>query len=144
MIRQIITFIIITGIGIAQPELKFDPFDWIQYRQAGKVNSITFGDRFAYIGTQSGGVLRFNTFANRFEESITMAQGLQSNTITAVHRSSNGMLWVATPFGIEFSFNEVGNWRFIDWNQISLGSRTFIERIGESVSYTHLTLPTKA
>ncbi len=132
MIRQIITFVTITGIGIAQPDLKFDPFDWIQYRQAGKVNSITFGDRFAYIGTQSGGVLRFNTFANRFEESITMAQGLQSNTITAVHRSSNGMLWVATPFGIEFSFNEVGNWRFIDWNQISLGSRTFIERIGES------------
>ena len=65
------------------------------------------------------------------------------------------MLWVATPFGIEFSINEVGNWRFIDWNQISLGSITFIERIGESensvwlgtsglvyridpVSYTHL------
>ena len=132
MIRQIIIFLTITAVGIAQPDLKFDPFDWIQYRQVGKVNSITFGDRFAYIGTQSGGIMRFNIFANRFEESITMAQGLHSNTITAVHRSSNGMLWVATPLGIEFSFNEIGNWRFIDRNQISFDSRTFIERIGES------------
>ena len=132
MIRQIFIFLIITRVGIAQPDLKFDSFDWVQYRQAGKINSITFGDRFAYIGTQSGGIMRFNVFANRFEESITMAQGLHSNTITAIHRSSNGMLWVATPIGIEFSFNEVGNWRFIDRNEISFDSRTFIERIGES------------
>ena len=63
MIRQIIIFLTITAVGIAQPDLKFDPFDWTQYRQVGKVNSITFGDRFAYIGTQSGGIMRLNIFA---------------------------------------------------------------------------------
>ena len=37
MIRQITIFLTITAVGIAQPDLKFDPFDWIQYRQVGKV-----------------------------------------------------------------------------------------------------------
>ena len=85
---------------MAQPELRFLPFDWVQYRQTGQINSISFSDRYAFIATQSGGLQRFNLFSNRFEEPITRAQGLQSNVITAVHRASNGVLWVAPPLGI--------------------------------------------
>ena len=92
MFRYILISILFSGLSIAQPELRFDTFDWVQYRQTGKVNSITFGDRFTYIGTQSGGVMRFNFYSERFEEPITRAQGLHSNTVTAIHRASNSML----------------------------------------------------
>jgi hypothetical protein len=100
--------------------------------RTGKVNSITFGDRFAYIGTQSGGSHAIQFYSERFEEPITRAQGLHSNTVTAIHRASNSMLWVATPMGLEYSINEEGDWRFIDREQLGLSLGTYIERIGES------------
>ena len=138
MIRRIIISILFVGLAMAQPNLRFHPFDWVQYRHTGKVNSISFGDRYAYIGTQSGGVLRFNLFSERFEEPIARAQGLHSNTITAVHRDSNSVLWVATPQGIELSFDKEGSWRFMDRNQLGLPLGDFIERIGESKNYIWL------
>ncbi len=138
MFRYILISILFSGLSIAQPELRFHTFDWVQYRQTGKVNSITFGDRFTYIGTQSGGVMRFNFYSERFEEPITRAQGLHSNTVTAIHRASNSMLWVATPMGLEYSINEEGDWRFIDREQLGLSLGTYIERIGESEHYIWL------
>ena len=141
MIRRTITAILLVGLALGQPELRFHPFDWVQYRQTGKVNSISFGDRYAYIGTQSGGVLRFNRYSERFEAPITRAQGLRSNTITAVHRSSNGILWAASPLGVEFSFTEEGDWRFIDRYQLNLPLGIFVERIGESDNNVWLDTP---
>ncbi|MBT3479513.1 MAG: hypothetical protein HOB42_02775 [Candidatus Marinimicrobia bacterium] len=138
MIRTIIIFLLLFGNIFAQPNLRFHPFDWVQYRYTGKVNSITFGDRYAYIGTQYGGVLRFNIFSERFEEPITRAQGLRSNTTTAVHRASNGVLWVATPYGVEYSFDEEGNWRYMDNHQLGLFGGQYVERIGESDNYIWL------
>ncbi|MEA1881035.1 MAG: two-component regulator propeller domain-containing protein [Candidatus Marinimicrobia bacterium] len=141
MIRRTIKSILFFGFVLAQPELRFHPFDWVQYRHTGKVNSITFGDRYAYIGTQSGGVLRFNRYSERFDEPITRAQGLQDNTITAVHRSSNGQLWVATQMGVELSFNEEGDWQFISRNQLNFPLGVFVERIGESKNNVWLDTP---
>ncbi|MBC8344943.1 MAG: hypothetical protein ISR82_02435 [Candidatus Marinimicrobia bacterium] len=141
MIRHILITILSVGFSFAQPELRFQTFDWVQYRYTGKVNSITFSDRFAYMGTQSGGVVRFNLFSDRFEEPITRAQGLHSNTITAIHRSSNSMLWVATPMGIESSLDEKGDWHFIDRDMLGLPSGAYIERIGESEHYIWLDTP---
>jgi ligand-binding sensor domain-containing protein len=135
MIRTIIIVYLLFSNILAQPNLRFHPFDWVQYRYTGKVNSITFGDRYAYIGTQSGGVLRFNMYSDRFEEPITQAQGLRNNTITAVHRASNGVLWVATPSGVEHSFDEEGNWQFTDRNELGLFIGQSVERIGESENY---------
>ncbi|MBT7524659.1 MAG: hypothetical protein HN653_03190, partial [Candidatus Marinimicrobia bacterium] len=76
--------ITLTYLAFSQPENRFLPFDWVQYRQTGKINSISFSNRYAYIGTQLGGVQRFNLLSNRFEEPITRAQGLRSNSINAV------------------------------------------------------------
>ena len=140
--NNLIFLYFIQTIIFAQPELRFLPFDWVQYRQTGKVNSISFSDRFAYIATEYGGLQRFNLFSNRFDEPITMAQGLQSNTITATHRSSNGVLWVATPLGIEYSFNEEGDWRFINRESLTLPYGVKIERIGESSQDIWLDTPT--
>ena len=69
----------------SQPDIRFNPFDWNLYGESGSINSISFGDRYAFIGTSGSGVVRFNINNNRFEEPITTAQGLSSNFITAVH-----------------------------------------------------------
>ena len=132
LFNKLFLFSIFPIIIMAQPELRFLPFDWVQYRQTGQINSISFSDRYAFIATQSGGLQRFNLFSNRFEEPITRAQGLQSNVITAVHRASNGVLWVATPLGIEYSLTEEGEWQSISLNVLGLKFGTLIERIGES------------
>ena len=132
LIRHSFIFITLISFAFTQPENRFLPFDWVQYRQAGNINSISFSDRYAYIGTELGGLQRFNLFSNRFEESITRAQGLRSNTIKAVHRASNGILWIATPFGIEYSLNEEGDWRYINREELQLPFNEKIYRIGES------------
>ncbi len=136
--RHFFVFMLLWTIGAAQPDLRFHPFDWVQYRKPGKVNSISFSDQYAYIGTQYGGVQRFNLFSNRFEEPITRAQGLRSNSIIAVHRAANGVLWVATPFGVEHSYDEAGNWRFMANNHFGFFADQFVERIGESENYIWL------
>jgi len=130
--RYLFLFFSFISIIFSQPENRFSPFDWVQYRQAGKVNSISFSERYAYLGTELGGLQRFNILSNRFEESITRAQGLKSNTIKAVHRASNGVLWVATPMGIEYSLSEEGDWRFISRDILQLPFGAVIYRIGES------------
>ena len=132
LIKHSFIFITLISFALTQPENRFLPFDWVQYRQAGNINSISFSDRYAYIGTELGGLQRFNLFSNRFEESITRAQGLRSNTIKAVHRASNGILWIATPFGIEYSLNEEGDWRYINREELQLPFNEKIYRIGES------------
>ena len=122
----------LSSLIFSQPENRFFPFDWVQYRQTGKINSISFSERYAYIGTQLGGLQRFNLLSNRFEEPITRAQGLKSNTINAVHRASNGVLWVATPIGVEYSLSEEGDWRYISRDILRLPFGEVIYRIGES------------
>ena len=132
MLRHFFLILTLISFIFCQPDNRFLPFDWVQYRQTGKVNSISFSDRYAYIGTDLGGLQRFNLFSNRFEESITRAQGLKSNIIKAVHRASNGVLWIATPLGIEYSLNEEGDWRYINRDALQLPLGEVIYRIGES------------
>ena len=127
-----ILLLTLTSLIFSQPENRFLPFDWVQYRQTGKINSISFSERYAYIGTQLGGLQRFNLLSNRFEDPITRAQGLKSNTINAVHRASNGVLWVATPIGVEYSLSEEGDWRYIGRDILRLPFGEVIYRIGES------------
>ena len=136
MIHKIIIYSIcnlfIHSFIYAQPDLKFHPFDWVQYRKTGKINSISFSDRYAFLGSQNGGILRFNLFSERFEEPITKAQGLKSNTISSVHYASNGYLWVGTPLGIEFSYDSEGDWNFINKRNLKIPFNDIIEQIGES------------
>ncbi|MDG2366751.1 MAG: two-component regulator propeller domain-containing protein [Candidatus Marinimicrobia bacterium] len=124
--------ITLSYLAFSQPENRFLPFDWVQYRQTGKINSISFSNRYAYIGTQLGGVQRFNLLSNRFEEPITRAQGLRSNSINAVHRASNGVLWVGSSYGIEYSLSEEGDWTSINRDFLGLPFGETIYRIGES------------
>ncbi len=70
IIKTLILFSVINNLS-SQPDLRFNSFDWVAYRQTGGINSISFSDRYAFIGTQIGGVLRFNINSQRFDEPIT-------------------------------------------------------------------------
>ena len=56
-----ILFFLIT-ILFSQPDSRFQAFDWVLYKGPGKINSITDGYTYAYIGTEKGGIKRFNLY----------------------------------------------------------------------------------
>jgi ligand-binding sensor domain-containing protein len=125
---------------LAQPENRFNPFDWVQYRSIGSINSLSSDNRYLYFGTQDGGVGRYLLFGHRFDEPITRAQGLNSNTITALHVAF-GTLWVATRQGLNYSYTREGDWHFISRDRIGLPAYTLIDRIGNSKNYLWLVTP---
>ena len=118
-------------LAFSQPDIRFNPFDWNFYGYSGSINSISFGDRYAFIGTEGAGVLRFNVNNNRFEEAITSAQGLGENFITAVHYSESGMLWVATINALYYSYSSYGDWRSVSLESIGLVNKGYIDRLGD-------------
>ena len=121
------------SIIFSQPESQFNPFDWVQYRKTGNINSISYSNTYLYLGSENGGILRFNLFSERFEEPITIAQGLKSNSIKALHLDSSGSLWVATRIGLDFSLSAEGDWRHLTYRELNIPSDLYIEQIGESI-----------
>ena len=100
-------------VPYTQPDNRFLPFDWVQYRHSGAVTSLSEGYSYLYIGTETGGVKRYNLFSNNFDEPITIAQGLKENLITAIHFDhGTGILWVCTPNYIHYSYTREGDWSF--------------------------------
>lgn len=131
-------FIIINTL-LSQPDSRFEAFDWILYRQTGRINSITEGYNYAFFATENAGILRFQLYQNRFEEPITTAQGLADNQILAVHFDQNtGILWVASENFIDYSYNAEGNWFHIDLDDTGLHREALIQQIGSSNNYIWL------
>lgn len=138
IIRQFLFFLFIFSLS-AQPDARFRAFDWIVYRGAGEINSMTEGHKYVYIATSHGGLLRFNQFGESFDYPITMAQGLESHTITATHFDKNtGILWVATPNAIQYSYSLEGDWFTTELSQLGLFKKDRIVQIGSSANYIWL------
>lgn len=132
------TLLLMSAVGRvgAQPDLRFDPFDWVIYRQVGSITSITEGFSYAYLGTELGGVIRYDIYGDRFPEPITRAQGLSSHQVQAVFFDRNtGYLWVATPNSLDYSYNREGEWRHVSRQDLSLPKGSFIRRLGASKDY---------
>ena len=139
LVHKVIFLLILLNNISAQPDSRFSPFDWVLYCGAGKISSITEGFTFAYIGTESGGLKRFNLFGNYFDEPITTAQGLENNNITAVHfDKSTGLIWVSTPDHIQYSFSREGDWYAFDLQNLGLSKYDQIKQIGSSTNYVWL------
>ena len=120
----------------AQPDPRFDPFDWVLLRDATAINSISEGLTYTYFGTATGGVWRYNNFGQQFEEPITTAQGLSSNDITAVHYDQRtGILWVATVSTLNYSYTNTGDWYSINSSDLGLNEGMRIVQIGNSQDY---------
>ena len=133
---------IILSIGLifhvlhAQPDSRFDIFDWALYRQTESINSISEGYNYAYFATENAGILRFQLFQKRFDEPITTAQGLSSNKIKAIHFDQNtGMLWAASENSIEYSYNAKGDWFKAEISETGILSKSQVEQIGSSNNF---------
>jgi len=135
-LKLIFNIALILNILLAQPDSRFEAFDWTVYRQTGSINSISEGYDYAYYATENAGILRFQLYKNRFEEPITTAQGLTDNQILAVHYDQNtGMLWAASKNFIDYSYNAEGNWFHIDLDDTGLHHEELIQQIGSSNNY---------
>ena len=120
----------------SQPDNRYNPFDWVLYRQLGEITSITEGFSYIYIGTESGGVVRIQRIGHNLEEPLTTAQGLKSNYISAVHFDRHtGNVWIAADEFIHSSHTRVGNWYIDNIDEWGLPLRTVIMRMGSSPNY---------
>ncbi len=129
-------FFLFIAITLSQPRAKYRPFDWLLFKESGKINSLSEGFEFLYIATGDGGISRYSLFSNQYDLPITTAQGLASNNIHSVHFDHNtGILWASSTGVIQYSYTREGDWRHIDFIDLGLTNRDRIRRIGNSGNY---------
>ena len=110
-------FFLFIAITLSQPRAKYRPFDWLLFKEPGKINSISEGYEFLYIGTSHGGIYRYNLYGNQYDFPITTAQGLDNNNINSVHFDhSTGIIWASSTGVVQYSFTREGDWRIINQN----------------------------
>ena len=135
---RIYIFLLLFNIAplISQPDNRFLPFDWVQYRYSGALTGLTEGYSYLYIGTETGGVKRYNLFSNDFDEPITVAQGLKENSVTAIHFDhGTGILWVCTPNFIHYSYTREGDWKSLEIVNTGLTKYDKIKKIGSTQEF---------
>jgi ligand-binding sensor domain-containing protein len=129
-------FFLFTTLILAQPRAKYRPFDWLLFKEPGKINSLSEGYEYLYIATSHGGIYRYSLYSNQYDFPITTAQGLQSNNITGVHFDHNtGIIWASSPGFLQYSYTREGDWRQINLVDLGLRSNDRISRIGNSENY---------
>ena len=129
-------FFLFTTLILAQPRAKYRPFDWLLFKEPGKINSLSEGYEYLYIATSHGGISRYSLYSNQYDFPITTAQGLQSNNITGVHFDHNtGIIWASSPGFLQYSYTREGDWRQINLVDLGLRSNDRISRIGNSENY---------
>ena len=138
--RSIISFrfilFLLTAVVLSQPRAKYRPFDWLLFKESGKINSLSEGYEYLYIATSGGGISRFSLYSNQYDFPITTAQGLASNSVNSVHFDLNtGIVWASSPGVIQYSYTREGDWRHIDFIDIGLTNKDRISRIGNSDNY---------
>lgn len=129
-------FFLFFAISFAQPSARYRPFDWLLFKEPGRINSLSEGFEFLYVGTSHGGIYRYNLYSNQYDFPITSAQGLKNNSISSVHFDQNtGILWAASVGALQYSFTREGDWRYIDFVDIGLRNNDNISQIGNSENY---------
>ena len=136
MVHTRFFFFLFTTLILAQPRAKYRPFDWLMFKEPGKINSLSEGYEYLYIATSHGGIYRYSLYSNQYDFPITTAQGLQSNNITGVHFDHNtGIIWASSPGFLQYSYTREGDWRQINLVDLGLRSNDRISRIGNSENY---------
>ena len=129
-------FFLFTTLILAQPDAKYRPFDWLLFKEPGRINSLSEGYEYLYIATSHGGIYRYSLYSNQYDFPITSAQGLQNNNITSVHFDHNtGIIWASSSGSLEYSYTREGDWRQIKFVELGLNSNDRIKRIGNSENY---------
>ena len=129
-------FLFFISLCLSQPSAKYRPFDWLLFKESGRINSISEGYEFLYIGTSHGGIYRYNLYGNQYDFPITTAQGLDNNNISSVHFDhSTGIIWASSYGALQYSYTREGDWRIIDLVDIGLRNNDRIVQLGNSKNY---------
>lgn len=116
----------------AQKDLRYDPWDWITYKNSKSVSSIAEGREYIYFGT-NGGITRYHIFGKFWDFPITRSQGLPDDQITAVYYDMNtNILWAASHSILSFSSDGGRQWQMIMRDELGLGLRESIIRLGST------------
>ena len=76
--------------------------DWVSYAPALNITSIDIDENYIYFGSQSGGILRYDKYADTWKSPFTTSSGLRSNIIIqVVYNPNEGFLYAKTPAGID-------------------------------------------
>lgn len=71
--------------------------DWISYLESHHINSMAVGTRYLYLGTDGGGVWRYNLYQNFWDYPFTVSNGLADNFVEkVVYDNKTGYLWAVT------------------------------------------------
>ena len=129
-------FLLFIPTVMSQPSARYRPFDWLIFKESGRINSISEGYEFLYIGTSHGGIYRYNLYGNQYDFPITTAQGLDNNSISSVHFDhSTGIIWASSPGVLQYSYTREGDWRLIDYVDFGLRKNDRIVQLGNSENY---------
>lgn len=120
----------------AQADQRFDIFDWEIIGNNGSINSISEGYQYIFFATNGNGILRFNKFSRKFDQSLYLGQGIKSKKIKHVYFDKyTGILWSVGNKNIEFTSSREGNWNQVNYDRLSIKSYNDIQDIGSSSNY---------
>jgi hypothetical protein len=120
----------------AQVDQRFDTFDWEIIGNNGSINSISEGYQYIFFATNGNGILRFNKFSKKFDQSLYLGQGIKSKKIKHVYFDKyTGILWSAGNKSLEFTSSREGNWNQVNYDRLSIKSYNDIQDIGSSSNY---------
>ena len=120
----------------AQADQRFDVFDWEIIGNNGSINSISEGYQYIFFATNGNGILRFNKFSRKFDQSLYLGQGIKSKKIKHVYFDKyTGILWSVGDKSIEFTSSREGNWNQVNYDRLSIKSYNDIQEIGSSSNY---------
>lgn len=109
---------------------KYEPGDWTSYSWNRYVSSLAEGREYVYFGT-TGGVLRYDFYANRWESPWTTSDGLADNFVRVVAYDFNtDYLWCATPQGVSVYRSNFRRWENFFNDELGLSADDEIISIG--------------
>jgi len=120
----------------AQVDQRFGIFDWEIVGNNGSINSISEGYQYIFFATNGNGILRFNKFSRKFDQSLYLGQGIKSKKIKHVYFDKfTGILWSVGDKSLEFTSSREGNWNNVNYSKLSLNSFNDIIDIGSSLNF---------
>jgi len=123
------------GWSHAQINIRYDPWDWVTYKNSQYVKSITEGREYIYFAT-NGGILRYQIFGKYWDYPITYSQGLRDDDIDAVYYDfQTHILWAATASGLYYSAEGGRRWTVVSNETLTLRPGEKIFRIGSTPDY---------
>ncbi|MEE9167163.1 MAG: hypothetical protein V3U24_06865 [Candidatus Neomarinimicrobiota bacterium] len=119
----------------AQADIRYDPWDWVTYRNSRFVTSVAEGSEYIYFGT-NGGILRRHIFGKYWDYPITRSQGLPEDEIDAVYYDfRTHVLWASSSSGLSHSVEGGVRWEMVSNEILGLRPGERIARIGSTADF---------